>query len=85
MSNLKPCPFCGATPRLRRFVNGSARITCPQCHITAFAYRTDTEAIAEWNKRQDIDGIRDFLLYLERELRDRAMNDLANEIIRWVE
>ena len=63
MSDLKPCPFCGGTPRIvfnakrkntyGQEVEGTA-IGCENCEATMF-YRSRRLAIEAWNRRVDDD------------------------------
>jgi len=51
---IKPCPFCGAEPKLDVYGNGHHyQVSCPSCkciHIGVF-YSYGTDAINAWNKR----------------------------------
>ena len=54
MSELKPCPFCGATPLLYDLLDthGGFSIECPTVGCdTDKMKRTKAEVIAEWNRR----------------------------------
>ena len=53
-SELKPCPFCGAAPKIE--VLGGAgssyrTIRCSQCKCDMHFWPTEEMAIAEWNRR----------------------------------
>lgn len=52
MSELKPCPFCGASAKLWRW-NGGTRIDCSEWdskkHLVGVYGKTDEEAVENWN------------------------------------
>ena len=59
MAELKPCPFCGHTPKIERFENRFNRIYFAiECHSTdcdiipqTAWYADKQEAIEAWNRR----------------------------------
>lgn len=59
MSELKPCPFCGASAKLWRW-NGGTRIDCSEWdskqHLVGVYGETDEEAADRWNRRTDCHG-----------------------------
>lgn len=50
---LKPCPFCGAEPRLQ--LNGVTtkywEVVCDECELVGQAFSTNTESAGWWNGR----------------------------------
>ena len=61
MSELKPCPFCGA-PAVHWEWNGGARVDCSKwtsdgaavnVHFVGIGARTFEEAAKLWNERKD--------------------------------
>lgn len=56
--NIKPCPFCGRTPKVETIKTGNKRewyITC-KCGIEQTLYVSKQGAIKAWNRRtQDTD------------------------------
>ena len=54
MTEIKPCPFCGATigasANIERFA-GKLYIRCGRCGIMTRAYHTEAELIKIWNTR----------------------------------
>ena len=61
MAELKPCPFCGATPTLETFTDMFNRIKygveChfADCEISPYTawYADKNDAIEAWNRRSD--------------------------------
>lgn len=51
--NLKPCPFCGAEPRIiKGIVAGLTMIVCTKCRATvSFAGGAQKETVKAWNRR----------------------------------
>lgn len=54
MNDLKPCPFCGSKPEIRRY-GGKYSAECPNddCEVrpeTFLKYSSD-EAVKAWNRR----------------------------------
>ena len=49
MNELKPCPFCGRKPELRRDDDGFSYIVCANDNC----YVNDNAAIMAWNRRVD--------------------------------
>ena len=58
MTELKPCPFCGAIARLARLYNGGECAYCPNedCAVQPElkGYLEPEEAITAWNTRADV-------------------------------
>ena len=60
ITELKPCPFCGSTAKIREEMDGRAEtysIHCIGCdmHYTKFIWRArdKQDVIKEWNRRVD--------------------------------
>lgn len=60
MSDLKPCPFCGGTAKLRRFSEprpdakpDSFSVKCTVCCAESNWFKTDGYALEAWNTRAD--------------------------------
>ena len=55
MNELKPCPFCGRKPELRRDDDGFSYIVCANdnCYVRIDGYLNDNAAIKAWNRRAD--------------------------------
>ena len=55
MNELKPCPFCGRKPELRRDDDGFSYIVCANdnCYVNNNCYVNDNAAINAWNRRVD--------------------------------
>ncbi|WP_082080228.1 Lar family restriction alleviation protein [Cupriavidus basilensis] len=80
-AELKPCPFCGARPTLKR-LDEIVGISCGEesgCDNTglfiAFAASKETEAIAAWNRRplaDATDGWRTLVEDLVEELEEQV-------------
>lgn len=53
MNELKPCPFCGRKPELRRNDDGFSYIVCANdnCYVNNNCYVNDNAAIKAWNRR----------------------------------
>jgi Lar family restriction alleviation protein len=52
MSELKPCPFCGGTPR--SFWGSDVNyVQCLACSADGPVADTEDEAIAAWNRRAE--------------------------------
>ena len=59
MENLKPCPFCGKTPRIEHWSSGGmmymVKCSNPDCPVPVVSYPSGhnlSEVISEWNRRQ---------------------------------
>jgi hypothetical protein len=52
MADLKPCPFCGSTPRYLPTNPGfyTARVICDHCHFHL--------PVAAWQQRKTSDGVK---------------------------
>lgn len=53
-TELKPCPFCGEKPYT--YTDGWRvwwGVKCPDCSCIIGEYRTEKEAIEEWNRRAE--------------------------------
>ena len=51
-TNLKPCPFCGASASMRHGSRFSHWVQCDKCGAGhPFAFDTEAEAAAAWNRR----------------------------------
>ena len=56
---LKPCPFCGSKAKIRTMYYANSplyyvrcpRLNCPVYCFTKKKYKTEAEAIEDWNKR----------------------------------
>ena len=70
MNELKPCPFCGRKPELRRDDDGFSYIVCANdnCYVRTDGHLNDNAAIKAWNTRKPIDKVLEGL----EELRDTA-------------
>ena len=55
MSELKPCPFCGAEAEIRTETFGGVVFYawCDNCETRGDYYCTEAEAITAWNTRMD--------------------------------
>ena len=60
MSDLKPCPFCGGTAKLRRVSEprpdakpDSFSVKCTVCCAESNWFKTDGYALEAWNTRAD--------------------------------
>ena len=53
MTELKPCPFCGRNPELRRDDDGFSYIVCANdgCYVRTDGHLNDNAAIKAWNRR----------------------------------
>lgn len=56
MNEIKPCPFCGVVPELKKDEDGRYDIQCenPECKLQVFLdrfYSVKREAIEAWNRR----------------------------------
>lgn len=58
MENLKPCHFCGKTPRIEHWSSGGMMymVKCnnPDCPVPVVSYPAGhnlSEVISEWNRR----------------------------------
>lgn len=51
MEDLKPCPFCGATPEIRSPNDGLSYVICPECGCKTSIVSTSDEAAHLWNQR----------------------------------
>ena len=53
MNELKPCPFCGRKPELRRDDDGFSYIVCANdnCYVRTDGHLNDNAAIKAWNRR----------------------------------
>ena len=56
MSKLKPCPFCGGQPEVRRcghLINDWYYVYCPKCWVSQSSYgcKGKEDAIEKWNTR----------------------------------
>ena len=53
MNELKPCPFCGRKPELRRDDDGFSYIVCANdgCYVRNDGYLNDNAAIKAWDRR----------------------------------
>ncbi len=66
MSELKPCPFCGGKARINKnsfyedktkgFTDHSYGVECLDCFTQSFQfYKTEEQAVKDWNRRADND------------------------------
>ena len=62
MSELKPCPFCGGTPKVEKFYNIAAHtwdaaVECQECEASVCIYEwpdmdmAEQDVINKWNRR----------------------------------
>lgn len=51
MEDLKPCPFCGATPNYASPIDGEYYIVCLGCGCKSDTCLTSDEAARIWNQR----------------------------------
>ena len=57
MNELKPCPFCGDSPRIRRFelmegfMDETYSVRCDFCGASIDRWLSNQDAIAAWNRR----------------------------------
>ena len=52
MSELKPCPFCGAKAQFVKLNNGVCYVRCPNfCSEQGLTFKIEEEAIEAWNRR----------------------------------
>ena len=52
MTNLNPCPFCGAESEVEELW-GDFSVSCKNCHCRGRLERTKALAIQAWNARTD--------------------------------
>jgi hypothetical protein len=48
---LKPCPFCGGTPRLSLRINSGFKPFCLNCRCQLGTFPTSAMAVGGWNRR----------------------------------
>jgi hypothetical protein len=57
---LKPCPFCGAEPKIAKLANGGIYVHCAnvKCPVlpSGFVGRDVGEVVAAWNTRRGENG-----------------------------
>lgn len=57
LNDLKPCPFCGVTPKFWYEKDGGCCVRCVGCKSKMFAttpfLETEEEAADIWNRRAD--------------------------------
>ena len=55
MIELKPCPFCGKSGRIKEYPDGMFRVVCENylCPVESFVYYTAQDAVDWWNMRAD--------------------------------
>ena len=67
MSDLKPCPFCGGTPKAEQFYDIAGRVweggvECQECEASVYVWErpeqevAEQDAIAKWNRRAYEEG-----------------------------
>ena len=49
--DLKPCPFCGGEPELKRIFRHYYVCICTECDRGTNAFRDENEAVEAWNRR----------------------------------
>ena len=69
MTELKPCPFCGAEAKITLFLGRNA-ICCTNCDAAMFGnYKEKDTIIIEWNRRE---SERKYIKKLDRYLMHEA-------------
>ena len=53
MNKLKPCPFCGGAARMSKSTGGEAWWVDCRCGVKGTMTRTEAEATAAWNHREN--------------------------------
>lgn len=52
MSKLRPCPFCGGTPKLETNESGWSSVVCPDCGANMYDYNLEMLE-KSWNRRTE--------------------------------
>ena len=88
MSKLKPCPFCGNHANSKWFKSDDFGIECntKSCY-GIYGFKTEEDAIAQWQSRPIEDTLRAELERLQEKLHDemsqlKIATDLGNK--RWI-
>lgn len=72
MSELKPCPFCGAAAKMEHTRSGDDFVRCtdPSCHARTRNYHeNDVGARDAWNERADDNTLRELVEAMASRLR----------------
>ena len=51
MTELKPCPFCGASAELKHYDIGVYCVTCSRCFASMGGYPKEEQVVEAWNRR----------------------------------
>lgn len=72
--SLKPCPFCGASPEMTKYMpDEQYSLVCPDCGTDADIYAPIDEAVKQWNRRPIEDALVEALKMQGREYYDGTL------------